>query len=275
MTVTVLGSRGMLGSDLVPALTGAGYRVIGLDLPEFDITNPNHQLEMVADTDVVINCAAYTDVDGAETNKDRAWSVNKIAIEGLAELVRSDYKYLIHISTDFVFNGIQIWPYRESDTAYPVNVYGQSKLSGEQALLKSACRCAIVRLQWTYGRHGKNFVSKILDLAKTNKRIDVVDDQMGSPTPTADAASAIVQVLEQGLRGIYHYSNMFYTSRAGAAQVIVDTMNLDTVINPVPTTPVPGKARRPLNSRFNCAKIDGLGIKRRCWKMGLQEFLLK
>ena len=169
----------MLGTDLCQALRAAGCRVTAPDLPEFDITRADHVELALAGASAVVNCAAYTNVDGAETKRELAEAVNHVAVGTLGRLAAARGLYVLHISTDFVFDGELERPYRETDLPRPLSVYGASKLAGEQALGAAGGEHAIVRVQWTYGRGGQNFVSKFLARAAVTDELAMVADQVG------------------------------------------------------------------------------------------------
>ncbi len=264
----------MLGSDLVPCLADAGHEVRGYDLPEFDLTNTGHLESMVRGVDVVVNCAAYTNVDKAESEPDLAMAVNGDAVLALARLAAANGIYLVHVSTDFVFNGDSEAPYAESDPVAPLSAYGESKLAGEFGVLTSHCKGAILRVQWTYGRHGRHFVSKILELAESRPSLKVVADQVGAPTPTTLVSETIARLIEARLTGIYHLAAAGHASRFDVAKHIVATRGLDVEVLPCSSAEFPAPARRPLNSRFDCSRIDrALGLKRRPWQEYLTSYL--
>jgi len=253
--IAVLGGRGMLGSDLVQICRRRGMNPIVYDLPEFDITDADHIQKAVAATDIIVNCAAYTDVDGAESQTELAYRVNAEAVGRLGTAARQAGKWVLHISTDFVFDGRGDKPYVETDQPNPINTYGKTKLAGEQLLKQSGCEYCIVRVQWTYGSAGKNFVTKLIQRAKSQDTLKVVDDQTGSPTATIEAAKAICQLLYKKPEGIYHFASAGYVTRYGMAEFILDKLSMDVNLVPCKTSDFQSPATRPLNSRFNCSKI--------------------
>src|SRR4030042_1018905 len=191
--IAVLGGRGMLGSDLVSACREQGFDPVVLDLPEFDINDDNHLQQAVAGAEIIVNCAAYTNVDGAESQAELAYQVNAEAVGRLGTIARKAGKWVLHISTDFVFDGCSDKPYVETDQPNPINSYGKTKLAGEQLLARSGWEYFIVRGEWTYGSAGNNFVTKLIRRAKSQDTLKVVDDQTGSPTATIEAAGAICE----------------------------------------------------------------------------------
>jgi len=272
--IAVLGGRGMLGSDLVKTCRQQRLNPIVYDLPEFDITNADQVAQAVNGSDMVVNCAAYTNVDGAESQAKTAYQVNAEAVGRLGETACQAGKWVLHISTDFVFDGRGEKPYVETDRPNPINTYGKTKLAGEQLLAGSDCEHCIVRVQWTYGTAGNNFVTKLIQRVKSQDTLKVVNDQTGSPTATTEAAKAIFELLRKKPKGIYHYASAGYVTRFGMAEFILDKLSLDVNLLPCKTSDFPSPAARPLNSRFDCSKINLLldePIKR--WQEPLELFL--
>ncbi|MBU4200150.1 MAG: dTDP-4-dehydrorhamnose reductase [Verrucomicrobia bacterium] len=273
-SVSILGGRGMLGSDLADILKQSNYAVQVWDLPDWDITCPGHIERAVKGAAVVVNCAAYTNVDKAEEQADIALAVNATAVGQLGRLAQRHHFFLVHISTDFVFDGQGDQPYQETDTPSPISVYGQSKWQGELALRESACASAILRVEWSYGRHGVNFVTKFLGRARAGSELKVVNDQFGAPTWTADMAKAIECLIRGRHQGLYHFANAGYASRYDVACFIAGRLKLASKIVPCSSGEFPVKARRPANSRFNTAKIQAvLDHPIRSWQDALTEFL--
>jgi len=256
--IAVLGGRGMLGSDLVQTCRQQGFDPIVLDLPEFDITNADHLQQAISDADIIVNCTAYTNVDGAESQAELAYKVNAEAVGRLGAFARDAGKWVLHISTDFVFDGCGDKPYVETDEPNPINTYGKTKLAGEQLLARSGCEHCIVRVEWTYGSAGNNFVTKLIQRAKSQDTLKVVDDQTGSPTATIEAARAICELLRKKPEGIYHFASTGYVTRYGMAEFIFDRLSMNVNLVPCKTSDFPSPATRPLNSRFNCGKIASL-----------------
>jgi dTDP-4-dehydrorhamnose reductase len=273
-TMAILGGRGMLGTDLAAACTRRGFDVRVYDLPECDITNPEHLERAVRDNDLIVNCAAYTDVDGAERQAELAHRVNGAAVGCLGELARDNGKWVLHISTDFVFDGRLDRPYVETDTPNPINEYGKSKLAGERLLRESGCAHCIIRLEWMYGSHGRNFISKLVERAQTSERLKVVDDQVGSPTATVEVARVIGDLSERMAEGVFHFAAAGYVSRYEMAAFILERFGLEVELWPCRTSEYPTPAARPLNSRFDCTRVHRLrGEPARPWQEPLDEFL--
>jgi dTDP-4-dehydrorhamnose reductase len=280
-TVAILGGKGMLGTDLTDTCRQKNLKVKVFDLPEFDITR-NEQLEQVVNSaQTIVNCAAYTDVDGAESESELAYKVNAEAVERLGAMVKETNGWLLHISTDFIFDGKLNRPYVETDSPNPINEYGRSKLAGEQLLIESGCRNCIIRIQWTYGLHGENFVTKLTQHAKTNKTLKVVDDQIGSPTATTEVAKVICKLLPKKPEGIFNFACAGYISRYEMAKFIFEKLSMDVELLPCKSsnyiTAAPSgvlRAARPLNSRFDCSKIKALLDEPiMSWQIPLELFL--
>ena len=264
----------MLGTDVAAACTRRGYEVRVHDLPEFDVTNTDHLQQAVEAADLVINCAAYTNVDGAQSQSELAHRVNGQAVGRLGQLARERGKWVLHVSTDFVFDGRLDRPYRESDPPNPINEYGKSKLAGEVLLRESGCAHCVVRLEWTYGRHGRNFITKLVERTRTTKALHVVSDQVGAPTATAEVAKAFCELVEQRVEGLFHFAGAGYVSRYEVAAFVCDHLGLEVQLQPCRTADYPAPAARPLNSRFDCHKIEPLLREPVApWQRPLEHFL--
>jgi dTDP-4-dehydrorhamnose reductase len=256
--IAILGGRGMLGTDLVALCAKAGLATAVFDLPEFDITKADAIRRAIGGASAVVNCAAYTNVEKAEAEPELAGKINAEAVGLLGEAAKQAGVPVVHIGTDFVFDGRLDRPYAETDAANPVSAYGRTKYQGEVALSQSGCRHCIIRVQWTYGRAGVNFVRKIIDAARSGKPLKVVSDQIGSPTATVEAARAIVALLQlsSGLPdGLFHFAAAGFVSRFDMARHIVERLRLTVVPQPCKTSDFVTAAQRPLNSRFDCRKI--------------------
>ena len=273
-TVAILGGKGMSGTDLTDTCRQRNLEVKVFDLPEFDITR-NEQLEQVVNSaQTIVNCAAYTDVDSAESESELAYKVNAEAVGRLGAMVKETNGWLLHISTDFIFDGKLNRPYVETDSPNPINEYGRSKLAGEQLLIESGCRNCIIRIQWTYGLHGNNFVTKLIQHAKTNKTLKVVDDQIGSPTATTEVAKVICRLLLKKSEGIFHFAGSGYVSRYEMAKFIFDKLSIGVSLSPCKSSDFVAAATRPLNSRFDCSKIKALLDEPIApWQVPLERFL--
>jgi dTDP-4-dehydrorhamnose reductase len=243
-------------------------------LPEFDITDPRQLAEKIRGSKTIINCAAYTNVEKAETETGQAFRVNSEAVGEMAILARNSGAWVLHISTDFVFDGTNSKPYTEKDIPHPINAYGRTKLAGELLLAENRCRHCIIRLEWTYGLAGDNFIKKFLQKAREQEELKVVDDQVGSPTATTEAAKAVCDLAQKKPTGIYHFASQGCVSRFGVAQFIAEKLHLDVQLTACKTADFSSAAARPLSSRFDCGKIRPLlsgPIK--TWEAALEEFL--
>jgi len=272
--IVLLGAKGMLGSDIYRLCIEDNLNIIPFDLPEFDITDRNQLQKAIEKADLVINCAAYTNVEKAESESELAFKVNAEAVGNLAELARKNNTYVIHISTDFVFDGAKKTPYLETDLPNPINVYGKSKLEGETLLIKKHNNFVIIRVQWTYGKNGTNFISKLVSLAKQKNSLKVVDDQLGSPTSTQEAAEAILDFAVKKPQGLFHYAAAGFTSRYEMAKFVFEKLKLNTQVISCKSSEFKTAAQRPLNSRFCCDKIQSLLDKPiELWQKPLERFL--
>jgi dTDP-4-dehydrorhamnose reductase len=282
MNILVTGSRGQLGSELqeLQAANGA-HRYFFTDLPEFDITSSEDVLGFCTGHGIgaIVNCAAYTAVDKAETDVETAFSVNRDGPAVLANAARSCNALLMHISTDYVFDGQGCRPYREEDPAVPCGVYGQSKWEGEEAIRRIAPSHMILRTSWLYSAYGQNFVKTMLRLGKERESIGVVFDQVGSPTWAADLASAIVSILDRFDPGTtyaetYHYSNEGVCSWYDFARAIMHAGALSCRVTPIETADYPMPAKRPHFSVMNKRKFrDAWGIEIPHWHDSLLGML--
>ncbi|MCQ2966583.1 MAG: dTDP-4-dehydrorhamnose reductase [Alphaproteobacteria bacterium] len=269
--ILITGCKGQLGTELAKLLPDA----ILADVEALDITNEDAVKKFVSDNqiDVIINCAAYTAVDKAEEDdqKERCFQINQV---GPANLARSGVKKIIHISTDYVFDGVNNVPYNETDATHPVSVYGYSKLLGEQAVRTYASVYAIVRTAWLYSPYGNNFVKTMRRLGAEKDSINVVADQIGTPTYAGDLAQAIVDLiplLNEETKGIYHYTNEGVCSWYDFAVAIMKKSGLKCQVNAIETADYPTKATRPAYSVLNKKKIKKLGIKIPHWSDGLDR----
>ena len=272
--IAILGGRGMLGTELAKICRQEGFDVTVFDLPEFDITNSQQLKEALSNTKTIVNCAAYTNVDGAESEAELAYQVNAEAVGRLGVLVREANAWLLHVSTDFIFDGRSDRPYVETDPPNPINEYGKTKLAGEQLLGHSGCHHCIIRIEWTYGAAGNNFVTKLIKRAKTDKALKVVDDQIGSPTATTEVAKVICELLRKKPIGLFHFASAGYVSRYKIAEFIIDKLSMDVTLSSCKTSDWKTGADRPLNSRFDCSKIEALlNEPIEPWQVPLERFL--
>lgn len=263
MKILVTGAAGQLGSDLVALLRSTQHEVIAATRKEIDLTQPDrvaHYLRTHC-ADWVINCAAYTQVDKAEAEPLVAHKVNAVSVRSMAQTVRAYDGRMVHVSTDFVFDGTQAMPYSETDTPHPSSVYGQTKREGEQVFIDSQVAGFMLRTAWVYGVQGANFVKTIVRLLGERDQLRVVDDQLGSPSWSADIASAIMALVQRDASGVYHYTNEGVASWYDFAieiQRLGVTLGLvapGCEILPIPTTQYPTPAQRPANSVLSKIKV--------------------
>jgi len=257
--ILVTGAKGQLGSEIKHLSQWHDFDFVFTDIEELDITSRDEIKEFFSSQKfhTVINCAAYTAVDKAEEEEKQADLINHRAAENLAETCAEFQSNLIHISTDFVFDGKTFTPYTEEDKPHPVSVYGKTKWQGEKAVLKQTEQVVIIRTSWLYSSFGKNFVKTILKLAQERDSLNVVYDQIGTPTYARDLAKAIFAILvsEDFLPGLYHYSNEGAASWYDLAQAVVEIKGISCRIHPIETFEYPTPAQRPPYSILNKAKI--------------------
>jgi len=270
--ILIVGGNGMLGSDLRKLL---GDRARSVDAQDMDITSGESTERVVTALrpSVVINCAAYTDVDGCENNQGKAMQVNGEGVANLAAVTRSIGAKLVQISTDYVFNGSKKIPYVENERTCPINIYGESKLRGERNAALNPDHL-IVRTQWLYGVYGNNFVETMLRLASERDQLSVVDDQIGSPTWTVDLSKAIVALIDKGAQGIYHAANDGFCSWNHFARAIFEESSLAVTVNAMTTAELNRPANRPLYSTLNCDKLAlDTGFRLQPWREALKAYL--
>ena len=263
MKVLVTGAAGQLGRETVLALQAAGEGVIGIDRQELDFSQPDQVAEGIRayQADWVINCAAYTNVDKAEQERELAFLVNRDSARAVAEGVAAYGGRLLHVSTDFIFGGEQSHPYAEDDPANPQGVYGQSKWDGEQAVQAIMPDAVILRTAWVYGIHGHNFVKTMLRLAAERDELRVVDDQIGTPAWTADITRALLSLTKADARGVFNFTNEGVASWYDfASEIIANARDLGfplkvKKISPIPTVDFPLPATRPAYSVLSKVKI--------------------
>lgn len=257
--ILVTGSNGQLGSELKELEKNFPQNnFIFTDIAELDLTKSEIVNTFITDynIEVCINCAAYTAVDKAEDDQELALLVNAKAVENLAKACKIANARLIHISTDYVFDGTNHMPYVETDSPSPNSYYGYSKLEGEKAVSNNIDNFVIIRTSWLYSSFGNNFVKTMIRLGKERDELGVVVDQIGTPTAAADLAFAIMSTVESNKSGIYHFSNQGVISWYDFAISIMDICNLDCKVKPIESKDFPAKANRPFYSVLNKAKIS-------------------
>lgn len=287
MKIVIFGHKGQVGTDLVLRARRKKIDVVGAGKPNCDITRADSVAQTLVDAgaiDVVINAAAYTAVDQAEHEQDLAFAVNRDGAAHLAQACDLMDLPLIHLSTDYVFEGLQTRPYRPDDSIGPNGVYAQSKAQGEAAVRRHLVRHVIMRVSWLFGEYGRNFVKTMLRIGKERETVRVVDDQIGSPTYAGDLAEALLQVAEMIHRefsewGTYHYCNqgaltwyafarkIFALARPYENLAVRDVVSILTAHYPTP-------APRPHYSVLDCSRFDEtFKIPRRSWQEALKEML--
>jgi dTDP-4-dehydrorhamnose reductase len=276
--LVILGAHGQVGGALAARVRQAGMACDAFGRAECDITGPVALKRIIGAGHFVINCAAYTAVDQAETEVEAAYRVNATGAENVATTCAEAGVPLVHLSTDYVFDGESRKPAREDDPPRPLNVYGQSKLAGEIAVRQRVGTHIILRSSWIFSARGHNFVKTILGLAKTQSELRVVDDQVGGPTPADDVAKAILDIIATSAKpgfsdwGTYHFSGVPPVSWCGFARAIV--ADSGAVVSPVATKDYPRPARRPLNSVLDCSRILRVfGVVQPDWRVALGKVL--
>jgi dTDP-4-dehydrorhamnose reductase len=276
MKILILGHRGMLGSDLMLRLTAA-HDVTGKDVGDFDIAVEDDCGRLIAECspDVVINAAAYTDVDGCEMDRDRCFAVNAVGVKNIALACRGRGIRIVHFSTDYIFDGRKETPYVEEDQTAPLNVYGASKLEGERFLQALSDRWLLIRTAWLYGRNGRNFVKTILEKASAVKTLDIVDDQIGAPTYSWDLAAAVQLLIEGGHDGLFHLTNRGRCSWYEFACKILQYAGVnDVAFRPIGSAGLARPAVRPAWSVLSSRKFsEATGKTMRFWQIALQDYL--
>ena len=281
INILVTGSNGQLGSEIRDLIYKYNYyNFLFTEVSNLDITNHKKVENFINKNNIkiIINCAAYTDVDKAENDTELAFLINHHAVLNLAYLAKKNKIKLIHISTDYVFDGNSSKAYTEICETNPLSVYGKTKLEGEKAIVKlNPLNSIIIRTSWLYSKFSKNFVKTIIKMSKNNKTIDVVSDQYGSPTNASDLAKVILNIIPQINNSkveIFHYSNDLSCSWFEFAQYICQSIKSKCIINPIDSKKISQTAKRPINSVMNCDKIKKtykINIPK--WQDSLKTFL--
>lgn len=286
--ILLTGSDGQVGQDLQQTLIPLG-EIVATNRQQLDLTSPDNIRQVIQEIqpDIIVNSAAYTAVDKAESEADLAFAVNGIAPAIIAEEAKKIGAFLLHISTDYVFDGTKNTPYLETDKTHPIGVYGQTKLAGEQGIEKNGDRYVILRTAWVYGTEGKgNFVKTMLRLGKEKEQLGIVSDQVGSPTWSYDIANTITQMLTQlnlaQTREIYHFTNSGVASWYDlAVATFAEAKNMGyplkiKQVNPITTQDYPTPAKRPHYSVLSGKKTAKLlGKNAPYWRDSLKEMLTK
>lgn len=281
MKILITGRNGQLGSELYDLKDAyPHHEMVFVDREEMDLSNPDEILE-VLNTEkpgIIVSAGAYTAVDKAESDQELCDAVNHIAVKTIGAWAADNNAQVIHISTDYVFDGTSEAPLKETDAPDPINVYGLTKLHGEQALRASGANHVIIRTAWVYSSYGANFVKTMMRLMSQREEIGVVADQIGTPTYARDLASAIMQVIEapEFIQGVYHYSNEGQISWHEFATAVKEIKGFSTKVNAIGSDAFPTPAKRPNFSLLDKTKIKEVyNVKVPHWKTSLQEMLGK
>jgi dTDP-4-dehydrorhamnose reductase len=275
----VIGAKGMLGKDLVHVLNESlpDREILAWDIDEIDIRDQGRTQRAVEDArpEMIVNLAAYTDVDGCELDPTKAFDVNAEGMKNLARAASRCGAKMLYLSTDYIFDGQKNTPYGEGDVPHPLSVYGRSKLKGEEYVRQLSEEWLIVRTQWLYGRHGKNFVRAILHLAREKKVLSIVDDQMGSPTCTMDLSRGICALIRSGARGVFHVVNGGACTWFTFAREILKLACITGVdVVPISSEELGRPAPRPGYSVLSTRKLEEeMGVSLRPWVEALEEYL--
>lgn len=273
----ILGANGQLGKAFKKELSARGINCSAPDEKDCNITQFDEMKRMIDSCapDVVINCAAYNAVDDAENKKDLADLINHQAVKNVAEICAANGSLFVHYGTDYVFDGNKGDFYLESDTPNPLNVYGATKLAGERAVLDTSGDSLVLRLSWVYGEGTQNFIHKLLGWASKNRILRISSDEVSIPTNTHVVVLKTLELIEMKITGLFHLTNSDYCSRYEWCRFVLETLNLDNIVIPVPMSTFSTPARRPAfapMSNQNVRKILNEPIPH--WKASMKEYLL-
>ena len=282
MITLVTGSNGQLGKTL-NSITENNKQFIYLDKDELDITKENKLQEVILKYKIksIVNCAAYTDVNRAETEKEKAFEINSIAVLRLAKLAEKYNLRVIHISTDYVYGGLNKSEISEDEIINPQNYYGLSKSEGDNNIIKSKSDSIVIRTSWLYSQYGKNFVKNIIEKANDKDSINVVDDQFGCPTNAVDLAEAILKILHfkgriDSKSKVYNFSNLGYTNWYNFAKYIIKQNKIECSVNKIKSNAINQRTKRPKFTITDKTKIiAAFNIEIPHWKESLKKFLKK
>lgn len=278
MKVLVTGIGGQLGYDVMKVLKARDVDCLGADLAEFDITDYAAAEKFIGDyrPDAVIHCSAYTAVDKAEDNIDLCRAVNVKGTENIAKVCKDIDAKMIYISTDYVFPGTGEQYYETDDATAPVNIYGQTKLEGELVAKSLLEQYFIVRISWVFGKNGNNFIKTMLRLGKERDELNIVSDQIGSPTYTADLAELLCDMVVTDKYGTYHATNEGICSWAEFTEEIFRQAGMKTKVNHIKTAEYPTRAKRPMNSRMSKEKLMQAGFEKMPgWQDAVRRYLME
>lgn len=276
MKVLVTGSNGQLGREIIGVLKEQNINCAGIDIDDVDITKQQDVYEAVAKSgcDIIIHCAAYTAVDKAESDRETCYKTNVIGTRYIAKAAKKANAKLVYISTDYVFDGNGKDPHLPSNVKNPVNYYGLTKSQGEDIAAALVDKLFIVRISWVFGKYGHNFVKTVQRITRERSEINIVNDQIGSPTYTFDLAQLLIDMIKTDKYGVYHATNEGFISWYDFAKAIVEKCGIKTKINPISTEMYPTPAKRPQNSRLdkNCLIEKGFSTLPN-WEDALTRYL--
>ena len=276
--ILVTGSTGQLGSDVVKELLKRGYSTLSPNRSEFNLCSEDSIRNYILNSncEAIVHCAAYTQVDKAEDEKDLCIKINATATKHIVKCAKILDIPMIYISTDYVFDGTKDGEYTENDETNPINIYGESKLAGEKYVQEVRDKYYIVRTSWVFNINGKNFIETMLRLSKANNQLSIVNDQIGSPTYTKDLSRLLVDMLETSKYGLYHATNEGYCSWYEFADTIFKLANINIDIKAINSNEYASRAKRPLNSKLSKDKLIEYGFKPLPhWEDALKDYLIR
>ena len=272
------GSTGQLGSDVVKELLKRGYSTLSPNRSELNLCSEDNIRNYILNSncEAIVHCAAYTQVDKAEDEKDLCIKINATATKHIAKCAKILDIPMIYISTDYVFDGTKDGKYTENDETNPINIYGESKLAGEKYVQEILDKYYIVRTSWVFNINGKNFIETMLRLSKANNQLSIVNDQIGSPTYTKDLSRLLVDMLETSKYGLYHATNEGYCSWYEFANTIFKLANINIDIKAINSNEYASRAKRPMNSKLSKDKLIEYGFKPLPhWEDALKDYLIR
>ena len=276
--ILVTGSTGQLGSDVVKELLKRGYSTLSPNRSELNLCSEDNIRNYILNSncEAIVHCAAYTQVDKAEDEKDLCIKINATATKHIAKCAKILDIPMIYISTDYVFDGTKDGKYTENDETNPINIYGESKLAGEKYVQEILDKYYIVRTSWVFNINGKNFIETMLRLSKANNQLSIVNDQIGSPTYTKDLSRLLVDMLETSKYGLYHATNEGYCSWYEFADTIFKLANINIDIKAINSNKYASRAKRPMNSKLSKDKLIEYGFKPLPhWEDALKDYLIR
>lgn len=276
--ILVTGSTGQLGSDVVKELLKRGYSTLSPNRSELNLCSEDNIRNYILNSncEAIVHCAAYTQVDKAEDEKDLFIKINATATKHIAKCAKILDIPMIYISTDYVFDGTKDGKYTENDETNPINIYGESKLAGEKYVQEILDKYYIVRTSWVFNINGKNFIETMLRLSKANNQLSIVNDQIGSPTYTKDLSRLLVDMLETSKYGLYHATNEGYCSWYEFANTIFKLANINIDIKAINSNEYASRAKRPMNSKLSKDKLIEYGFKPLPhWEDALKDYLIR